>query len=409
MLGSQGLWPGRRFTGGPAGIRQAIRQAGLIQMDPLTVIARSHDLALHARVIDYRPEDLDRLMYVERQAFDYGGTVYVLPMEELPYWRVSMSRRRNDPRWAAFATQHDDLLTAVRQQLRQRGPLGARDFAGTGKAVSFRSTKDSSLALYYLWLTGELMTHSRRNFERIYYFREDVAPAEYQAAATEAEAETFFATKALALIGLVSGRDWARRFSKFVHRSIDRAEARQRLAAMVDAGVAAPVRVTGSKDLHYVATDAVPRLEEVNAGGVPAQWRPVGADTNREVTLLAPLELVSARGRALELFGFEYLWEVYKPAEQRRWGYYTLPILYGDQLVARIDPKLDRARKTIVVNGFWLEETTSWRDEAFLDALAAGLRRLAAMVGAVNLDLRGVNPPQFRTALRRRTAGGPPA
>lgn len=84
---------------GPTGIRQAVRQAGLIQVDPLNVIARSHDLALHGRVVDYRSEDLDRLMYAERQAFDYGGTVYVLPMEELPYWCVPMSRRRNDPRY----------------------------------------------------------------------------------------------------------------------------------------------------------------------------------------------------------------------------------------------------------------------------------------------------------------------
>jgi hypothetical protein len=320
VLGSQGLWPGRRFTGGPAGIRAAIRQAGLIQVDPLNVIARSHDLALHARVVDYRPEDLDRLLYVERQAFDYGGTVYVLPMEELPYWRVPMARRRNDPRWAAFAKQQDALLTAVRQELRRRGPLGARDFAGTGKAGSFRSTKDSSLALYYLWLTGELMTHSRRNFERIYYFWDDVAPAKYQAAATEAEAERFFATKALTLIGLVSGRDWARRFSTFVHRAIDRAEARWRLAAMVDAGVVTPVRVAGTKDLHYVATDVVPLLEEVAAGGVPAPWRPVGTDTDHEVTLLAPLEIVSARGRALELFGFEC---------RRQW-----PLAGGDDVVA---------------------------------------------------------------------------
>lgn len=125
VLGSQGLWPGRRFPGGPAGIREAIRQAGLIQVDPLNVVARSHDLALHARVVDYRPEDLDRLMYVDRQAFDYGGTVYVLPMEELPYWRVPMARRRNDARWAAFAQQQGDLLTAVRRELRRRGPLGA--------------------------------------------------------------------------------------------------------------------------------------------------------------------------------------------------------------------------------------------------------------------------------------------
>ena len=97
-------------------------------------------------------------------------------------------------------------------------------------------------------------------------------------------------------------------------------------------------------------------LATLAADQVPAAWQPLVTTTLDEVTFLAPLDIVSARGRAKVWFDFEYIWEVYKPAHQRRWGYYTLPILYGDRLVARFDPKLDRTTNTLVINGMWLED-----------------------------------------------------
>src|SRR5437763_1593418 len=86
LLARQGWWPGRRWRG-KEGARQALREAELVQMDPLQVVARSHDLALHSRVLDYRPEQMDELLYRDRAFFDYGGILFIRPMEELPYWR----------------------------------------------------------------------------------------------------------------------------------------------------------------------------------------------------------------------------------------------------------------------------------------------------------------------------------
>ena len=129
VLGRQGLWPGRRFAG-KAGIAQAMRCAELIQVDPLNVVARSHDLALHSRVADYRPALLDELLYRDRAGFDYGEWLFIAPMAELPYWRPVMQRRAAAPRWATFAAAHGPLLDEVRQALRERGPLGSRDLAG---------------------------------------------------------------------------------------------------------------------------------------------------------------------------------------------------------------------------------------------------------------------------------------
>jgi uncharacterized protein YcaQ len=109
-----------------------------------------------------------------------------------------------------------------------------------------------------------------------------------------------------------------------------------------------------------------------------------------EVTFLAPLEIVSARGRAKKVFDFEYIWEVYKPEHLRRWGYYVLPILYGDQLVARLDPKLDRTTQTLQIKGFWAEENQVVKDEAFASALGRGLIRFAEFLKAKKVDLMGV-------------------
>ena len=110
--------------------------------------------------------------------------------------------------------------------------------------------------------------------------------------------------------------------------------------------------------------------------------------------------IVSARGRAKKLFDFEYIWEVYKPAEQRRWGYYTLPILYGDRLAARLDPKLDRSSMTLHINGFWLED---WQpaDADFAAALGAGLQRFARFVRASQVDFSAVEPDGLRQFLQQ--------
>jgi uncharacterized protein YcaQ len=119
------------------------------------------------------------------------------------------------------------------------------------------------------------------------------------------------------------------------------------------------------------------------------------------VTFLAPLEIVSARGRAKQLFNFEYIWEVYKPLELRRWGYYTLPVLYGDNLVARIDPKMDRKTGTLEIKGFWLEDDASAADPDFADALGKGLARFASFVKARQVDLSALQPEKLRSHVQK--------
>jgi uncharacterized protein YcaQ len=116
---------------------------------------------MHSRVIDYQAEHLDQLLYRDRLFFDYGGAIFIYPMDELPYWRIAMQRKGQELRWARFAQQQPVLIKEVKTELRRRGPLGNRDFDGRARGDNYRSGKDSGIAMYYLWLTGELMTHHR--------------------------------------------------------------------------------------------------------------------------------------------------------------------------------------------------------------------------------------------------------
>ncbi|MEJ2353107.1 MAG: crosslink repair DNA glycosylase YcaQ family protein [Anaerolineales bacterium] len=118
--------------------------------------------------------------------------------------------------------------------------------------------------------------------------------------------------------------------------------------------------------------------------------------TTEEAVFLAPLDHVSARGRAKDLFGFDYVWEVYKPEDQRRYGYYTLPVLWGDRLVARFDSKLDRTTDTFVILGLWLEDEALGEDEAFAEALACGFARFVAFLGASRMDTQAIREPLLR-------------
>ncbi len=234
----------------------------------------------------------------------------------------------------------------------------------------------------------------------MYDFREHIAPPAWDYAASEEEAENFFARKAVAFKGLISEKGWANGWSGYIGRHVDWTEARQRLKAMMQQGELAAVEVEGSQERWFVLCTDVSILSTLEAGGIPDLWRPLTTTTDDEVVFLAPLDIVSTRGRASWLFDFEYLWEVYKPAAKRRWGYYTLPILYGDRLVARLDPKLDRTTATVMINGFWLEEHAPVESPVFAAALARGLVRFAEFLDARRVNIDVLEPVTLRAQVR---------
>jgi uncharacterized protein YcaQ len=141
-------------------------------------------------------------------------------------------------------------------------------------------------------------------------------------------------------------------------------------------------------------------IATVERGRVPRSWRPLATSTIEETTFLAPLDPVSARKRAASLFDFDYIWEVYTPAPKRKFGYYALPVLWGDRLVARFDGRLERSTATFAILGLWLEDHSLASDPAFAEALACGIERMCRFLGAERLDVTGVAQRLLRERLR---------
>ncbi|HEV2170679.1 MAG TPA: crosslink repair DNA glycosylase YcaQ family protein [Candidatus Binatus sp.] len=422
ILGRQGLWPGRRWKGKP-GTERAMRAMEYLQLDPLQIVARSQDLALHSRVIDYSPATWEKLCYEERKFFDWGGWLAVRPMEELPHWRVVMRRERDDPRFGrlifhdsyrhALSRQHREAIEEMRAVVRSKGTVSNRDFAmPTRRRVNhYRGRKDSAVALYYLWRIGELMTHHRERFERVYGLAEAIAPEPLLRESSDEEADAFLIRKTIAFHGLHrmsgggSGDIGNPVLNRVLRRPVTAKEVARLREKMLADGEILEVQVEGYRHAHYaLATDAKD-LREVVAGRVPRAWRPRDTTTREEVTFLSPLDIVTARDRARALFDFDYKWEVYVPEAQRKFGYYALPILWDDAFVARSDLRLDRSTNTLVVCGIWFENRKTATDPAFHDALAKGIARLMRFIGATKLDASAVEPRSVRNSLARLRGG----
>src|SRR6476646_7584243 len=284
-----------------------------------------------------------------------------------------MRRERENMHWHEVEREHHDAIEEMRAMLRAGREVSNRDFAMRDRTRidDYRGRKDTALALHYLWRIGEVMVTRRERFERVYALTKAVAPAEALRDVDPEEADEVLLRKQIAADGLtrLSG------LSGLLRRPVPAAELAERRARWLDAGDAIEVRVEGWRATQLAVGADAELLEALEGGRIPRDWAPLATTTDEEASFLSPLDPVSARGRAKPLFGFDYVWEVYKPAELRSFGYYTMPILWGDRLVGRFDPKLDRSSNTLVINGLWLEDRALARDAAFGEALERGMAR----------------------------------
>jgi uncharacterized protein YcaQ len=389
-----------------AGTASAMRAMEHLQLDPLTILTRAQDLMLQSRVIDYRPDDWAVLTYERRRFFDWGGWLAVRPMAELPYWRVLMRRERESEHWRAFEQEHAAAIAEMRHVLDTRRTVANRDFemASRTRVDNYRGRKDSAIALHYLWRIGEAMVSRRERFERVYARADRVAPARYRGEVSDAEADEFFLRKLVASEGLtrLNGVRWT------LLRDVSPSEVAAWRADRIADGTLIDVRVEGWRQPQVALAADAGILRTLEAGRVPRAWRPRGTTTTDEATFLSPLDPVSARGRAKPLFDFEYKWEVYTPADQRRYGYYVLPVLWGDRLVARFDGKLDRKSGTLCLLGLWFEDDALAHDAAFQDAFLRGMARFVAYLGATGVDASALTDRRLRSwRVRLATVNAP--
>lgn len=320
-------------------LNQMVRRLNLVQIDSVNVLARAHYLPGWSRLGNYDPNDLDRLAYRRRDLFEYWAhEASLLPVELEPLlrWRKAAAMR-HEGIWggvAAVSKNRPDLVAAVLDRVRADGPLAASDF-GDRALGSWWGWSDTKRALEYLFWSGQLaVADRRRSFERVYDLPERVLPAAILNLPTPQEGD---ARRQLLLLaarahGVATVADLADYFRQTVP------VARPLVTELVDEGSLVEVAVEGWDAPGYVLPDlVVPRRVEGRA-------------------LLAPFDpLVWARPRASRIFGFDYRIEIYVPAPKRRHGYYVLPFLLGDRLVARVDLKADRQRDLLWVRAVHAE------------------------------------------------------
>jgi hypothetical protein len=321
-----------------------------------------------------------------------------------------MRREREKGHWLETEREHHDAIQEMRTLLRSGREVSNRSFemGDRTRIDHYRGRKDSALALHYLWRVGEAMVSRRDRFERVYALTEAVAPPSALREVDDAEADDMLALKAVAAAGLtrLNGVKVAYAYGP---KATPAEESDWRDRWLSD-GSLVEVKVEGWRATQVAPGTDANLIADLEAGRLPEAWGPIETTTEEETTFLSPLDPVSARGRAKPLFGFDYVWEVYKPVEKRQFGYYTMPILWGDRLVGRFDPKLDRTTGTLVILGLWLEDAALARDAAFADALAAGMRRFMTLLEVHRIDVAAVPQPALRRRLRqlvkRRQARG---
>ncbi len=378
-------------------------------MDPLTIVARSHDLVLRNRVRGYARDGLATALFRDRVCFEYGGVLAAHPIAILPHWRNHMQSRREQPKAVAARAALGDDGARILSIIRDGGPMSARQVTaalgpaqaegatgprGNGRKGTYRNQSVTGQGLYQLWLGGDLMTSNRDGFERIYDLPERVAPADLLAPASRSASDAFFAEETIRRSIITSRGAFRSGLGYYQQRVVSAAEANTIVDGMIARGQVTAIRIEGLRGSHLVPTDLFTRLDHLE--------RETGRTS--EVRLLSPLDVLVSRW-ARTLFGFDHVWEIYKPPARRRWGPFTMPIVFGDALVGRIDARTDRAQGTLVVNGVWIEQDGLASDPTFIAALGQELDDLAAFVGVDGTEIVQTDPPSVRAPLARAVAG----
>ena len=390
-LQAQGLGP-RRAEGRPgiSRLQQLIGRIGTIQLDAVNVLERTQFLVPFSRLGSYDVGLLRKLSGPGGRWFEYWGhAASLLPVEWHPLFRWRMQMRGGaegyGPKWqaarAAWRKENAGYVTAVLEEVRARGPLAAsqlsdprrRDGEWWGRRSSGR------LALEWLFGSGELAAWRAPNFERIYDLTERVIPASVLAAPTPTaeDAQRALTLNAARSLGVATLADLADYFR------IPPASARLRAAELVEDDQLAPVTVEGWSRAAYIVAGVRPR-------------RP----TRQHATLLSPFDsLIWYRDRTRRLFDFDYRIEIYVPEAERRHGYYVMPLLLGDELVARFDLKADRRSSVLRVAAAHLEPGIDGAPVA--DAAATELDALRGWLGlaAMAVGRRGSFAPVLRRAV----------
>lgn len=389
VISAQGLPrtpSGKIGTSSSTKISCIARRLGLVQIDSVNVLARAHLLTLYARVGAFDFSALHRAAYGgrRRKLFEYWGhEASLLPVETQPLWRWRMAdARAGNGLYAGlvrFRKENAVFIDTVLAEIERRGPLAAGELTNGGRSRgAWWGWSDGKRAIEWLFWAGLVSTATRRHtFERVYDLTERVLPAAVvdTPTPTREEAQRELLRHALRASGVATEKD----LRDYLRLPVS--DARARLAELGEAGEALPVAVEGWPPAYLSPRVRIPREVDSRA-------------------LLCPFDpLIWTRDRTERLFGMRFRLEIYTPAAKRVYGYYVLPFLLGDALVARVDLKADRQHKTLRVQAAHRENTAPPNTAV---ELAATLRRMADWLGLddINVERRGGLANDLRRACR---------
>jgi uncharacterized protein YcaQ len=368
------LAPARSLAGGSAAVLTVLQRLGSIQFDPIAVAGRNHDLMLHARVADYEPTWCDAL-YERRDIFETTNkALSFIPAGEFPWYRVNGGRK--GPRFHAAALAENAVVAErVLERIRAVGPLSSADFARESGATKdwFGMPENAVRSVLEAYTVAGAIGLARRDGNlRFYDLIERLLPAELLAREVpereQLRHKQLSRHRAHGLLGAGgAGGTFARIAAPQTRRELHQ--------ELVERGELVPVEIEGLRGKRFVVSDELAALE------APREPPP-------SVAFIAPFDSLLWDTKLLAgLFGFEFVWEGFFKPEKRRWGYYVLPILFGDRLVGRIEPRIDRDAARVEVLGLWWEEGFVPRRAAgFVAAMREALRAYLSFAKADRLE-----------------------
>jgi uncharacterized protein YcaQ len=370
------LAPPRSLPAKPGSVKVVVERLGSLQFDPLDVTGRNHDLVLAARIHGYARAWTDDLLYRDRWLYEaYNKGLSLLPTAELPYYRIGWDRYQASNGFGKM-DEHSELVEELLERIRQEGTLSSTDVEPRASIDWYwRPTNQVRAILEALALAGVLAISRRDGNRRLYDLSERLFPAELLAERrTEDEQrrhKLLSRYRAHGLLGMRGGNQ-----EVWIGTTPTAAERYRYRDELIADGVLLPVTVEDVKGDRLILAEEA-KLLTADASIVPG------------VAFLAPLDpLVWDRDLLRSLWDFDYVWEVYVPAAKRRWGYYVLPLLWGDRLVGRIEPRIERKTGTLRVLDLWWEsDFEPMTEPGFVDELAAALRAHATFLGATKIVL----------------------
>lgn len=376
-----------------ATLLDVMRKIRLLQMDTVSVVARSHYLVMLSRLGPYKPDDLDALLYPDRLVFEqWAHAMCRIPVEDYEYFAPIIKARQKNPlnhwRLPKLGDNPQEVLDWVLDEIRKNGPMASKNFKDTGDGPrGWWDWKPAKVALDILSTNGVLMVNHRNNFQMYYDLAERVLPASTESPTkTKADYQRWAVLRSIGCLGIATAKqacDYYRQKKTTVQLLID---------ALEKEGTVIPVEVEGWQDPAYILPEDLSLLDEIEAG----QHQP------QITTFLSPFDnLTWNRDRLSELFGFEYTIEMYLPQVKRKFGYYVLPILHNGRFVGRLDPKADRKTNTFLIRKIALESGEKMTDE-LVTGISGALREFMEFHGSEQLTIEQAEPESLRTAILRR-------